>query len=864
MDIALNVLIIEDSARDAALEVRALKAAGYRVTYVVAETAAEMKAALLKQDFDIVISDHGLPQFDAPGALAVLKQSGRNIPLIVVSGTIGEETAVALMKAGAHDYVMKDRLSRLGPAVAQALKDAENRRERKRAEEARRSEQIMLARTEGIAHVGSWEWNIATDTVTWSDELFRIFQRDPREGAPSFAEHPAFYHPDDMVRLRQAVETAVADGTPYELELRAIRKDGEIRFCVARGVTEVAPDGRVVRLFGSLQDINEGKRAEVLLRQSEIHYRELFEHMGSGVAVYETRNNGEDFFFKEYNAAAKRLDKTPRGQIIGRSVVDVFPRVKDFGLFDVFQRVYRTGKAERHPATFYKDEKIGGWRENYVYKLPTGEIVAVFDDVTERKRAEETLKESERTYRLLADNIHDIIFVLDMNMNYTYVSPSVKLLRGYEPEELLNRPALETLMPSSLDLAVWTIAELFDLEKSEYTGINRFRLLQLEMRRKDGTGVWTEAKLSFIRDENQQLAGILGVTRDITERKIAEDTLRASEQRLSDIIEFFPDATLVIDKGGKVIAWNRAIEVMTGIKKENMLGKGNYEYAIPFYGKRRPIMVDLAIHPQLEIEKYYINIRKTGNIIFSETYTSCLPRGNACLSATSSVLRDAQNQVVAAIECIRDITERKRAEDELTTTLNSLKKAIGATIQVLVSAVEARDPYTAGHQLRATNLACAIATEMGLAEEQINGIRMAGSIHDIGKLSIPSEILTKPSKLTSIEFSLIQEHSRIGYEMVKDVESPWPLAQIIYQHHERVNGTGYPRNLKGDEIIMEARIMAVADVVEAMASHRPYRPALGIDFALEEIEMNRGTLYDNVVADACLKLFREKGYKLPV
>jgi HD-GYP domain-containing protein (c-di-GMP phosphodiesterase class II) len=140
---------------------------------------------------------------------------------------------------------------------------------------------------------------------------------------------------------------------------------------------------------------------------------------------------------------------------------------------------------------------------------------------------------------------------------------------------------------------------------------------------------------------------------------------------------------------------------------------------------------------------------------------------------------------------------------------------------------------------------------------------MAGIIHDIGKLSVPAEILSKPSKLTDIEFSLIKEHSRSGYEMLKNVESPWPLAEIVYQHHERMNGSGYPRNLKVDEILMESRILAVADVVEAMASHRPYRAALGIDAALEEIEKNKGIIYDNAVADACLRLFREKNYKIP-
>jgi putative nucleotidyltransferase with HDIG domain len=208
------------------------------------------------------------------------------------------------------------------------------------------------------------------------------------------------------------------------------------------------------------------------------------------------------------------------------------------------------------------------------------------------------------------------------------------------------------------------------------------------------------------------------------------------------------------------------------------------------------------------------------------------------------------------------VKTRREEDVKLQHALDSLRKALGTTIQVMVSVIEMRDPYTAGHQKKSADIARAIATEMGLDKDKIEGIRMAGIIHDIGKLSVPVAILSKPTKLSEIEFSLIKEHARSGYDMLKDVESPWPLAEIIYQHHERMNGSGYPRSLKGDEIIMESRVLAIADVVEAMASHRPYRPTLGLKVAIEEITKNKGILYDNAVVDACLRLFREKGYQI--
>jgi putative nucleotidyltransferase with HDIG domain len=210
---------------------------------------------------------------------------------------------------------------------------------------------------------------------------------------------------------------------------------------------------------------------------------------------------------------------------------------------------------------------------------------------------------------------------------------------------------------------------------------------------------------------------------------------------------------------------------------------------------------------------------------------------------------------------IADRVYRRELEQKVEERTAELRETLEGTILALTMTVEYRDPYTSGHQQRVSDLAGAIAKEMGFPKDKIMGIRMAGVIHDIGKIAIPVEILSKPGRLSKTEFDLIKIHSQVGYDILKSIKFPWPIAQIVLQHHERMDGSGYPQGLSGEDILMEARIMAVADVVEAMASHRPYRPAVGIDKALEEISKNREALYDPEVVDACLMLFKDKGFK---
>jgi HD-GYP domain-containing protein (c-di-GMP phosphodiesterase class II) len=228
--------------------------------------------------------------------------------------------------------------------------------------------------------------------------------------------------------------------------------------------------------------------------------------------------------------------------------------------------------------------------------------------------------------------------------------------------------------------------------------------------------------------------------------------------------------------------------------------------------------------------------------------------------AEVTLLRELAEDLAFGIQTLRGRLAHERVAREHLHHAEVLRKSLVNSIKAIANTVEMRDPYTAGHQRRVGQLAVAIARELGLPEEMNRGIELAASIHDLGKISVPAEILSKPGKLSSIEMLLLKNHPQAGYDILKDVQFPWPLASTVLQHHERLDGSGYPQGLKGEQILLESRILAVADVVEAMASHRPYRAALGIASALEEIERGRGTAYDAAVVGACARLFAQKRF----
>jgi len=291
------------------------------------------------------------------------------------------------------------------------------------------------------------------------------------------------------------------------------------------------------------------------------------------------------------------------------------------------------------------------------------------------------------------------------------------------------------------------------------------------------------------------------------------------------------DPIFLHDADDNIVRVNRAYAEHAGMSMKEVIGKP-YWQVFPILDGPLPSC---------------IHARKAKGEVGEEEVL--LENGETYLSHSYAV-RGESGDYLYSIHFMEDITERKLA-------LNRLQQSLEGTVHAIAAAVEARDPYTAGHQRRVAHLASAIAEQMGLGEERINGLHLGAEIHDIGKIHLPAEILSKPAKLTDTEYELIKNHARVGYDILKDIDFPWPIADIAHQHHERMDGTGYPHGLKGEEICMEGRIVAVADVVEAISSHRPYRPALGIDVALEEISEKKGEFYWPDAVDACLKVFAD-------
>lgn len=520
--------------------------------------------------------------------------------------------------------------------------------DRKRAELALLQSEHSLAEAQRIAHLGNWDWDIASGGLRWSDEIYRIFGLSPQQFDATYAAFLERVHPDDRHLVSAAVETALQQHTPYSIDHRIVLPDGRLRHVHEQGEVSFDAAGQPLRMLGTVQDITQQKEAELAMQR--------------------------------LNRALRTISRCNEVLVHARDESGLLQQMCDTIV------------------------RVGG-------------LQAAWVDFIEQRGA--TLS--------------------------------------------LRRAALASTDAMAADAMPCTAK-------------------------------WTNHKPDCCPTAMTAYAGEPTVVQDMHRQGSTSEPWR------SEAIAHGYAATLALP-----------------------LNHAGQTFGV------------LTIH-------------------------SASP--NAFNEDEVRLIRELADDLAFGILSLRTRDERDSAMQERQRNLDRLRTSLEDAIQAIAATVEMRDPYTAGHQHRVADLAAAIAREMGLDEEEVHGIHLAASVHDLGKISVPAEILSKPSALTALEYGLIQTHPQVGYDILKNIDFPWPLAEMVLQHHERLDGSGYPQGLHDDEILPGARIIAVADVIEAMASHRPYRPGKGMQAALAEIERGRGTAYDAEVADACLRLFRDKGYVL--
>jgi PAS domain S-box-containing protein/putative nucleotidyltransferase with HDIG domain len=680
----------------------------------------------------------------------------------------------------------------------------------------------------------------------------------------------------EVPKVLKLLKSALSGKTIKNIEIDKLDNNGKI-FHMEINSTPVKKDGKIIAVLGVMRDITERKRAEEMLQkahqelerrveertaelskinvqlrqeiterkrtektllESEEKYRSLVERANDGITIIQDRT------MKYVNPSLAAMWGGTAQELMGTTFTDYIDPDELPPVLDRYNRrmqgedvppIYETVLRRKDGSKAYVELNAG----TITYQGKLADLVFV-RDITDRKRTEEELRESEERYRSLVDNIDLGINLIDPEHNIIMVNctqsrhlnkPLNQTIGKKCYREFEKRDAVCPHCPGVQTMATGQPAEA----EIEVTGDDQRR--------------YTLRIQTFpVLGQNGTMTAFIEVVEDITERKRMEQELRESEERFRKVVETMKVGLGAIDENGVLTYVNEYLAKMLGYSADEMIGSSTLDFYYDeesrktqeeIFAKRRAGMRDPT--------PYEVTWRKKdGQKVYS------------ILSPTPHF--DAEGRYTGSFAIHTDITERKRANEKLKASFNTLRKSLESTVSALASALEIRDPYTAGHQQRVADLACAIAEEMGLADEQLDGIRMAGLIHDIGKINIPAEILNKPGQLTEIEYSLFKNHPQVGHDILKTVDFPWPVAQIVLQHHERMDGSGYPQGLKGDEIMLEARILAVADIVEAMASHRPYRPARGTGDALEEILHNKGILYDPEVVDACLRVFYDKGF----
>lgn len=614
--------------------------------------------------------------------------------------------------------------------------------------------------------------------------------------------------------------------------LRRAKDGSAIPFMLSASVVR-DKQGGITGYVGTYLDLRESRRIEQ-------RYQSLIEHSSDVIALLS--HVGTVLYVSP--SAQRVFGHTPTA-LLG---TDIFALVHPDDLSDahrVFtevlqnrERAYHVELRVRHAEGGYVDTETVG--RNLLNDPAVAGVIINVRDITDRKRVEVTMREREQDLDAIVENLPLMIFVKD--------AQQLRFVRfNRAGEELLGKPRASMIGKSDRDFFPPEQAEFFIAHDHETLRRGEIVDIPIEpINTPRGRRLLHTRKVT-VRGSDGQPRYLLGISEDITDRKQSEDKLAASEVLLRQFIQHAPAAIAMLDTQMCYIQTSERWMRDYRLSDRDIIGKSHYE-----------------VFPEIPQRWKDIHQRVLAGAVERCDEDALLRADGSTDWLQWEVIpwRKPAGEIGGLIIFSQVITERKQTQAALLKNAEYLKATLTDTIGAIARTVEQRDPYTAGHQNKVSILCVAIGSEMKLSEDRIEGLRLAALIHDIGKIYIPAEILNRPGKLTAPEFEMIKTHPQIGYDIIKDVKFPWPVAQIILQHHERLDGTGYPRGLKGEAILLEARILTVADVVEAMSSHRPYRPELGPEAALAEITAHRGTRYDADVVDASMRLFKEKGFTL--
>jgi PAS domain S-box-containing protein len=874
----LRVLMIEDSTEDADLILLNLRRSGYSVEYQRVQDRPGMLRALAENTWDIVLSDYTLPSFSGVAALQVYHEHNLDIPFIIISGAIGEDTAVEMMRAGAHDYVLKDRLTRLAPAIERELRESLTRQARKRAELALRAseERYRVIFDSAIDAIFVHELE-SGQLIEFNESACQMFgyTRDELLN-PEFGLETIFTPPAPAISIFDFLHKAYQVG-PQRTEWLMRHKNGAaIRTEIA--IKSITLDGNT-RIVSVVRDISQRKLVEDRL------YTVI-----NNIPVVLFSVDREGMFQVSEGKGLELLGLKP-GEVVGRSSYDVYKEYPDIieGLKASLQGKSTSNLA--HIADAYFETLFAPLCS------PDGEItgvIGVASDVTGRIHAEQDLRASEDRFRSVVQNLSDIITLHSTDGSIIYESPSVTRVLGYGKGYLASKKPFDFIHPDDLPAVKHALKEAASGRKSDIPTEFRFR-------KADGSFIYLESNGKNLL-EHPGINAILITSHDITERKRAEEQLRWLNRALratSDCNQALVRAVdefslleeicqIVVDIGGYVFAWIGYIDdddpeklvqpvarfgYEAGYLDEISVSLKNPDYkgspmATAIYTLQPAIINDVQSDPRAggfrdkAAQRNYQAVIALPITLEGQVFGGLAiyaDRPDAFDADEVVLLKEMAEDLSYGIHTLRVRMAHRTAQQMLEISNTELARAYDATLEGWSHALELRERETAGHSQRVVDLTLNLANIIGIDSSQLIHIRRGALLHDIGKMGIPDSILLKPGPLTEDEWVVMRQHPNYAYQLLTDIPYLQPALDIPYSHHERWDGSGYPRGLSGADIPLAARIFAIVDVWDALSSDRPYRPAWPRDSVLAYVKEKSGIHFDPEIVKIFLDVFQEKG-----